>query len=422
MNIRLQIASLLAALLSFCSAYADDSAATADAAQEWRALVEPLLPIGERIAAGMSDLQDPQLRQEIYRQLFSGVSAAYMGSFLGDTSYPDFWPVFNQAYNFLSPNPDDAYYLVPLDGKGVYKISGYRGTVHIADFEVASGDLFPRGTGTLGPVVGHYDLDTLHIKKDGSFEVILSPERPAGYKGDWWKLDAKATYVLVRQIAYDWLREVDGRFAIERLDLPAIRPRMTAQQIEAKLKNIANWAENWTKFSSKWIEGYRKQGLVNKVVVHFLPGVGGFSVQRYIEGLFELEPDEALIYETEIPQQCRYWNIELTDMLMSAIDYTNRQSSLNGFTARLDKDGKFRAVISATDPGVPNWLDTGGYAKGTMFGRWTECDSGPVPTVTKVKLVNVRTYLPADTPVVTTAARDASLRLRRKGAQLRRRW
>ena len=38
----------------------------------------------------------------------------------------------------------------------------------------------------------------------------------------------------------------------------------------------------------------------------------------------------------------------------------NRQSSLNGHQAVLDPDGVFRAVISARDPGVPNWLDTGG--------------------------------------------------------------
>jgi hypothetical protein len=107
---------------------------------------------------------------------------------------------------------------------------------------------------------------------------------------------------------------------------------------------------------------------------------------------------------------------------MNSLDYMNRQTSINGHTARLDKDGKFRAVISATDPGVPNWLDTVGYAKGTMFGRWTECSSGPTPTIAKVKLADVRNHLPSDTPVISAEARDAALRLRRKGAQLRRRW
>jgi hypothetical protein len=146
------------------------------------------------------------------------------------------------------------------------------------------------------------------------------------------------------------------------------------------------------------------------------------TTQKFARGFFDINPGEALIYETEVPKKCGYWSIELTDMLWSAIDYMNRQSSLNGYTAKLDKDGKFRAVISATDPGVPNWLDTAAYAKGTIVGRWTDCSSTPTPTVTKVRLADVRKYLPADTLVVTAEARDAEIRLRREGAQLRRRW
>jgi hypothetical protein len=100
----------------------------------------------------------------------------------------------------------------------------------------------------------------------------------------------------------------------------------------------------------------------------------------------------------------------------------NRQTHLNGFTAHVDRDGKFRAVVSATDPGVPNWLDTMGYLKGSLLGRWLESSSTPIPRVTRIKLADLRKHLPADTPVVTAEARDAAIRLRRKGAQLRRRW
>jgi hypothetical protein len=138
--------------------------------------------------------------------------------------------------------------------------------------------------------------------------------------------------------------------------------------------------------------------------------------------VFDINADEALIYETEVPKQCRYWNIQLTDMLYNMLDSTNRQTTLNGYTALLDKDGKFRAVISAADPGVPNWLDNAGYKKGTMVGRWTECSSAPVPVITKVNVADVRKYLPADTPLVNAEQRNASIRMRRKGAQLRRRW
>lgn len=399
---------------------AADGATTAD--REWRAHVEPLAPIGGRMAALMRDPNDPQLRQELYKFLYSQIGAAYFGLVFASPEHPDFWPMFNEAFNEGFPNPDDAYYLTVIDDDGVYKISGYRGTVRMLDLQVGSGPLNARGTGSFGPTLANYDFDKLHLGKDGAFEVVLSPSRPIGWKGDWWKLDPKATYLLVRQRAYDLLREVDGRLAIERLDRPAIRPRATTQELEAKLRDIPAWVEGWTKFSIEWVKRLRNQGLVNKLQVKDYSYTSGLSTQRYIEGVFDLESDDALLIETEVPKHCRYWNFQLTDELWSSVGYINRQSTLNGRTARLDKDGKFRAVVSAQDPGVPNWLDNGGLKQGLVYGRWTGCDSHPLPSVTKIKVAEVRKYLPADTPTITAEARDAAIRLHRKGVQLRRRW
>jgi hypothetical protein len=406
-------------LLGLSNAFADDSAT---AAQEWRAYVEPLAPIGGRMAALMSNPDDPQLRQELYRFMVSQLAAAYMGLVYGDPQYPDFLPMFNQAFNEGFPNPDDSYYSTPVDDSGVYKISGYRGTVRVLDLQVGGGSLIPHGIGGFGATLANYNFDTLHLKKDGAFEVIVSPARPEGYKGDWWKLDKSATYFLIRQRAYDLLREVDGRLAIERLDHPAIKPRRTAQQLEADMQAIPAWVEGWTKFSINWVKRIRDLGLVNKVQVKNYSDVSGVSWQYYIEGMFDINADEALIVETEVPKQCRYWDFQLTDELWSSVDWMHHQSSLNGHTAKLDKDGKFRAVVSTQDPGVPNWLDTTGLKKGLLYGRWSGCDSHPTPTVTKIKVADARKYLPANTPVVTAEARDATIRLHRKGVQLRRRW
>ena len=88
----------------------------------------------------------------------------------------------------------------------------------------------------------------------------------------------------------------------------------------------------------------------------------------------------------------------------------------------LDSDGKFRAVISNTDPGVANWLDASGYQHGHIVGRWKECSSFPKPGVKKVKVDHVRHHLPKDTSMVTPEEREATLRKMRKAAQLRRRW
>ena len=68
------LAAIFFALLS-CGALADTAS---DSTHEWRDYVDNLAPIGERMTARMTDPQDPQLRQELYRMLFSSISIAYM--------------------------------------------------------------------------------------------------------------------------------------------------------------------------------------------------------------------------------------------------------------------------------------------------------------------------------------------------------
>jgi hypothetical protein len=129
-----------------------------------------------------------------------------------------------------------------------------------------------------------------------------------------------------------------------------------------------------------------------------------------------------LLLETELPQTVRYWNVQLSDMMWNSIDWMNRQSSLNGGQARIDADGKFRAVIALEDPGVPNWLDTGGNREGAIMLRWTEASSGPAPTLTVLEASELRSKLLPDTPLVTPTAREQQLRARRRAVQWRRRW
>lgn len=77
---------------------------------------------------------------------------------------------------------------------------------------------------------------------------------------------------------------------------------------------------------------------------------------------------------------------------------------------------------ACTDPGVPNWLDTRGHSGGLIQGRWNEASPGPLPTLKLVKLSQLRSHIPADTPVVTLQERETALRECRMGAQFRRKW
>jgi hypothetical protein len=395
------------------------------AAAEWRAYIDPLAGIAGRLLPQIPHPHDPQLRRELYRSIFAQISSAYFALLCADPQHPDFWPYLCSAYNWGAMNPDDDYYASPLDDTGVYRISGFRGTVKRIDFQIGTGSLIPRGTlekQAVGLTLANYDLDSVAHGEDGAFEVILSPERPAGYTGDWWQLHKGTTYTMVRQISYDWINEVSGRLAIERLDRAAVKPRPSAAELEENLKQVARWTEDTIQLSIMFAAAIRQQQGINKLGYKDLTEYGEIVTQKYVYGGFELAPGEALIVEFKVPDICRYWSIHLTDDLAYVLDWIHRQTFLNGHTARVDPDGVFRGVISAEDPGVANWLDTAGYATGIIQVRWEECSEWPDHKITKVRLADVRDLLPADTLVVTKEERDAIIRRRRTGAQLRKRW
>jgi hypothetical protein len=148
----------------------------------------------------------------------------------------------------------------------------------------------------------------------------------------------------------------------------------------------------------------------------------GLSRQSYYEGAYDLAEDEALVTEVKIPDQVRYWSLILTNELYETTDWYNNQSSLNDSQAVVDADGVFRAVISARDPGVHNWLDTSGYPRGAVQGRWFDTDERPTPVIRKMNIREVAAALPPGTKRVTPAEREAMMRDRRAAAQLRTIW
>lgn len=397
------------------------------ASDPWSSYMEALRPVGEKLAARLSDPNDPRQRNELYKLLYSTIVFGYFSSVYQDIEHPDFWPFFdNQIFSFLFPNPDNIYHMALIDPKGVYRIRGFRGTTRIVNIEAAGGTMYRDGVGGLpefGPTYANFDLDhDVHLAKDGSYNVILSAERPDAYTGDWWQLPPKTVILVVRQMNYDWVNEVNGGIAIARLDTPARKSPSEPDDMAARLKRISTFAEEWTRASLDWRDMLRKSSPMNTIRVNHRKEAGNMEDQRYIDGLFDVASDEALILETEVPQSCRYWSFQLTNEFIVSLDAMHRQSSLNGHTGRLDADGKFRAVISGTDPGVPNWLDTAGNTTGSIYGRWKSCSGYPTPTIRKVRLAEVRKHLPADTPTVTPEAREEAIRLRTLGAQLRRRW
>jgi hypothetical protein len=386
---------------------------------EWDDYIELLRPVGARVLKTVPHPTDPWARQETWKALIAGISSGFIACAYSDPSYPEFVSLYNMPFNLMAPEPSYMYLWTLIDGSGTYRLRGFRNTCRFVELSQLAGYY---ADGTDKGTVASLDLDSLELGADTSFELIVSNQRPRDPTVNWFELQRSATVLLIRACAYDWVRERDPLVAIERLDAPAARPRASAAEIAARLKHLAVWVEKGPIRGYERFSALEAQQIRNKLTTHGYQSMGGVLGQVYMEGLYDIADDEALILETEIPRKCRYWGFLVTDDQFGTSDWMNRQSSLNGFQAQLDKDGKFRGVISVADPGVPNWLDTGAYNYGIIQGRWNHADSSPMPIVTKVKVSDVRRHLPASTPVVSPEARDAQLRDRRMGAHFRRKW
>ena len=362
---------------------------------------------------------DPAYRADVYRQIMMQFSYGYFAFFHADAEHPDFAPLWNPVYT-LQPNPDDIYLYCPISIEHSYRLSGNRGTVKMLLINTQGG--LPGVGVTDHTGVSYADIDDgdLTLDANGNFELLISAEKPAGYTGDWLQIKPGAECLMTRYRSYDWVNEIDPVMSIECLTAKNPKKRLSIEEILERIKLMARMPQE----AQSVFYAMQNSVKANVGVNVFEPTKlgGALSKQIYIPAVYQFEPGEALILETDLPAKRRYWNWQLNDPYFNAVEYVYRLSSTNGHFAHIASDGRFYAVLSLEDPGVPNWLDTAGYTEGTIYGRWFECDSHPMPTLKRVKFSEIRDHLPKDTPVVTPEERAEQLRQRVRGCQRRRRW
>lgn len=390
----------------------------------WAEQMRALEPVGQNLMAKWRpDGATPAEVQDMNKLALSMLAAGYLCRVYTEPTRPVFTPLWNYAFNQGGPDPDYVYSAVEIDATGVYRLSGFRGTSRFVDLSQMGSLMMgvPEEGPPSAPLTITHDLDDLSIDESGHFSVLLSTERPAGHDGDWWELDPSARRLLMRRCSCDWIAEVDARVAIERLDDRG--HDMTPEETALRMSDMAAWIEGMITFDMDLVRYYREHHGINTLLRSTkIVSLGGLPQQAYYDGIHEITDDEALIIETDLPEECRYWQALVADDRFCTVDWVNRQSSINDTQAHIDSDGRFRAVISKRDPGVPNWLDKADYSWGIIQMRWNRASDHPDPTIKKVPLAEVRQHLPEDTPVVSPYERDRLLALRRQGAQFRRIW
>jgi len=369
--------------------------------------------------------KDPQLRAQGLYLLQTQEVTAFNFYVAPRTQYPAlyiqslFMPI---ELSWGLPNPDFLNHNGFVDGAHTYRIWGNRKGSYWATLQVFKGFWGDEVQGNQANI----DFDDVPTAPDGSFEIFLGPNPPADTKDKYWvKLDPTIhnAMLAMRETFYDWNRDVPMEVHIECLDRePGAPIHFDENELAARIDKARKWAVFHFDFVTGGAQRYlgvggeapalaRNQFHGNSTARQ----TGGNPLGYWVNMLYDLKPDEALIIDMPVIE-ARYWGVQLGSIWQQTTDYAYHQSSLNGAQARLDADGRFRAVLSLKDPGVPNWLDPAGLPIGTALLRFYKSDDYVTPTTTKVALSEVRAHLPKDTPVVTPEQRNAALAARRRAA------
>ncbi|MDE8653305.1 hypothetical protein [Novosphingobium album (ex Liu et al. 2023)] len=380
----------------------------------WDELIESLRTLPGRMLERLpaEARADPQVRQEVGRLALEALATSAIEAIGADGDAPVFLPSIGQVLNVGQPNADTVYKTANIKPGESYRITGRQGTATLA----VIAQVVPGSNDR-----PHLDLSTLRLDGEGRFDVLVAPEKPAGHAGDFWQLSPQATRLMLRIVEADWSREVQPTIAIERVGAPMGRPRLSAADLEARLRALPKATDFIALLFVARVQSLADEGYVNKFKV-MVPPEGALASQFYYDGVYDLADDEALIVESPVPATCRYRSLILTNALYETTDWTNNHSSLNAAQAAPDSDGKLRIIVSAKDPGVKNWLDTAGYPRGIIQGRWTGCDSQPIPSTRKVKLKDLMKALPRDVATVTPDERQQIIRERSRAYQQRALW
>jgi len=125
---------------------------------------------------------DPQVRQDAGCVLLEAVASKSFAALGDDVNHPVFLPASNFYFNIGQPNADTTYRSAAINAAGSYWIRGEIGSLLL--LRVGLFGAFPAGPTFSLPVSTCYDFTMLHLDAKGNFDVLVSPERPAGYTGD----------------------------------------------------------------------------------------------------------------------------------------------------------------------------------------------------------------------------------------------
>ncbi len=324
--------------------------AFADAVREAEQLIaNPPFPVG------------PQDLAEGYDYLAGSIRSAVQMAFDHDLEHPVLINPTHQYARQGLDNPDAIYFNAYLTEGASYVVSGVRGTTADLSFQIMDGGYTADGSPTS---LAAFDDRELEVADDGTFEWRFGPE--LGLK--------KGSTLIIREVYDDWTTEERGQIRIQRLDTAgrpraAFDPAKVAKRFGVAAKLLTGRIPTWFAFP-EWFT--YKEPVNTLTAPQSTPG--GLTSQFSSIGHYDLAPvdgrERAMIVSVPVCNAAPYQAIQIGSRWYVSTDYEHHQTSLTRAQSQADPDGVLRYVISESNPGVANWLETTGHEQGVMMLRW----------------------------------------------------
>jgi hypothetical protein len=307
--------------------------------------------------------------------------------------------------------------------------------------------------GTSGLTSSILTLDDLERSPDGSFVITVSGEAATPGQRNHLVLTSSSTLIAARNTLGDWVAEEPMELEVHRVsgppnslfaqlggfvllgslvndnpllaslaslipplriaEAPLVRGTLTA------LLMVVRGANQEAKYMAlATTDPTTGQLRAPNVMTEPASNAEFLANQLQSNGYFQLADNQALVLTID-PASAGFFNVPVYNDWTITDDYWNEQTSLNIDQAVSNPDGTYTLVVSPTDPGVANWVSTGGLNQGTISMRFQNVTDPEQdrPTVLSqvVAIDQLNTVLPGTTVFLNPAERATQLELRQFG-------
>ncbi len=316
-----------------------------------------------------------------------------------DPLHPQLFQAQTEYRKLLVDNPDVRYGFCALDETRAYRLVGTRGEAAYIGLTFGT----PVGKGQIGGRTGttvQAHVDQFELGPNGEVDIFIAPpdKMPDPRPRNAIELTPGTGQVAVRETFFDRRNDRPADLRVELVDaVPP--PILGVEELAGKLEFAGLFVQFVAATAlNMWAD---TAGNINR-----FGGTAGSehvaaqddeirshsnAEMTYHGGRWVLGEGEALVITVHNPAtEFLYWGLTTSTAWMESIDYRYTTTNLNNHTAKRSDDGSWRLVISPVDPGVGNWIDTGGRRDGYMIVRWVLADNPPHPTCELVPIDSLR--------------------------------